>query len=100
MGQQSTMNDPNNPIASHFGGNPEEIAKGLLEYSKSAEILSVDQPRLIHEHPMKWVGVYQGKVSAKADDLPALMKKLENLDIPPGDAIIRFIERNQRTLIL
>ncbi len=100
MGDQNTMNDPNDPAVTFFGGNPEEIAKGLHEYSKSAEILSVDQPRLINEYPMKWVGLYQGKVSAKADDLSSLIRELEKQGVPPGDAIIRFIERNQRTLIL
>ncbi len=94
------MDDRNDTAAAFFGGNPEEIAKGLREYSKSAEVLSAFQPRLINEYPMKWVGVYRGKVSAKADDLPSLMSKLEKRGIPPGNAIIRFIERNQRTLIL
>ena len=100
MELQKTMSSHRSAIASRLGGKPEEIAKGLVEFSKSAEVLSIDQPRLIHEYPMSWIGVYQGKVSAKADDLPALMKKLEKQGIPPGDAIIRFIERNQRTLIL
>lgn len=100
MGHQNTMNDRNDPAVAFFGGNPGEIARGLREYSKSAEILSEDQPWLINEYPMKWVGVYQGKVSAKADDLPSLMRKLKKQGVAPGDAIIRFIERNQRTLIL
>ena len=99
MEQQKAMSGHRSEIASRLGGNPEEIARGLVEFSKSAEILSVDQLRLIHEHSMKWVGVYQGRVSVKAD-LPALMKELEKQGIPPGDAIIRFIEQNQRTLIL
>ena len=94
------MNDRNEQAATFFGGNPKDIARGLREYSNSAEILSADQPRLINEYPMRWVGVYQGKVSADADNLPSLMQKLEERGVPPGDAIIRFIERNQRTLIL
>lgn len=94
------MIDQNDSAAAFFGGNPEEIARGLREYSKSAEVLSVDQPRLIDEYSMKWIGVYRGRVSAQADDLASLMRKLEKRGIPPGDAIIRFIERNQRTMIL
>ena len=100
MEQQKAMSGHTSAIASRLGGKPEEIARGLVEFSKSAEALSIDQPKLIHEHPMSWVCVYQGKVSVKADDLPSLMKKLEKQGIPPGVAIIRFIERNQRTLIL
>ncbi len=86
--------------ATFFGGNPEEIAKGLREYSKSAELLSVDEPWLINEYSMKWVGVYQSRIAAKADDLPSLMQELEKRRIPPGETIIRFIERNQRTMML
>ncbi len=97
---EEKMKSANDPLASRFGGEPAEIARGLIEYAKSAEALSADQPRLIDEHPKKWVGVYQGKVSARADDLQTLMSRLEKQGISPGDAIIRFIERNQRTMIL
>ena len=86
--------------AALFGGKPEEIAKGLREYSKSAELLSANQLRIVNEHSMKWVGVYQSRIAAKADDLPSLMQELEKRRIPPGETIIRFIERNQRTMIL
>ena len=94
------MTDPKNPILSSLGSDPEDIARGLREFSKSAEMLSNDRPRLINEHPLQWVGVYRGKVSAKADDLPSLMEELERRGIPLGDTIVRFIEKNQRTLIL
>ena len=94
------MNKPENPILSHFGNDPEEIAKGLQEFSKSAELLSNDRPRLIHEHLLQWIGVYRGEVSAKADDLEALLEELKKQGIPLGDTIVRFIEKNQRTLIL
>ncbi len=97
---EEKMKSANDPSASRFGGEPAEIARGLIEYAKSAEALSADQPRLIDEHPKKWVGVYQGKVSARADDLQTLMSRLEKQGIPPGNAIIRFIEQNQRTMIL
>ena len=94
------MTDPENPILSRLGSDPEEVARGLREFSKSAEVLSNDQPRLINEHPLQWVGVYRGKVSATADDLPSLTEELKRRGIPLGDTIVRYIEKNQRTLIL
>ena len=94
------MNEPENPILSGFGTDPEDIAKGLREFSKSAEMLSNDRSRFINEHPLQWIGVYRGEVTAKADDLPSLIEELERRGIPPGDTIVRFIEKNQRTLIL
>ena len=86
------MTDPENPILSSLGSDPEDIARGLREFSKSAEMLSNDRPSLINEHPLQWVGVYRGKVSARADDLPSLMEELERRGIPLGDTIVRFIE--------
>ena len=94
------MTGPENPILSRLGSDPEDLAKGLREFSKSAEMLSNDRRRLINEHPLQWVGVYRGEVSARADDLPSLMEELERRGIPLGDTIVRFIEKNQRTLIL
>ena len=94
------MTDPENPILTRFGSAPEDIARGLREFSKSAEMLSNDRPRLIDRHPLQWIGVYRGEVSAKAEDLPSLMKELDRRGIPLGDTIVRFIEKNQRTLIL
>ena len=69
-------------------------------FRSRAEMLSNDRPRLISEHPSQWIGVFRGEVSAKADDLPSLIEELERRGIPPGDTIVRFIEKNQRTLIL
>ena len=94
------MTDSEHPILTRFGSAPEDIARGLREFSKSAEMLSNDRPRLINEHPLQWIGVYRGEVSAKAEDLPSLMEELERRGIPLGDTIVRFIEKNQRTLIL
>ena len=85
---------------SRSGSDPEDIAKRLREFSKSAEMLSNDRLRPVNERPLQWVGVYHGEVSAKADDLPSLVEELERRGIPLGDTIVRFIEKNQRTLIL
>ena len=63
-------------------------------------MLANDQPRLIDEYPRQWIGVYRGEVSTKADDLPSVLEKLERQCVPLGDTIVRFIEKNQRTLIL
>ena len=100
MTEQFRMTDSENPIRSSFGTASADIARGLREFSKSAVMLSNDGPRLIDEHPWQWIGVYRGEVSAKADDLPSLMEELKRRGVPLGDAIIRFIEKDQRTLIL
>ena len=94
------MNQREDPILSKFGNDPKGLAKTLREFSRSAEVLSSDSPRLIDKHPMQWIGVFRGEVSAKAPNLETLIAKLKKKGIPPGETIVRFVERNQRTLIL
>ncbi len=94
------MTDSTSPILSRPDSAPEDIASDLREFSTSAEMLSRDYPRLVDKHAMQWIGVYRGKVAAIAGDLPSLIEELERRGIPPGDATIRFIEKNPRTLIL
>ena len=87
-------------ILSEFEDGPDEIAEELREFSKSAELLSNDRPRLIHEYLSKWIGVYGSEVAAEADDFETLIEKLKEKGVPLGSAIVRLIEENQRTLIL
>ena len=94
------MTGQENPILASIGSDPEEVARGPREFSKSAETLSKDRSRLINEHPLQWVAVYRGELLARAHELPSLMEELERRGIPLGDTIVRFIEKNQRTLIL
>ena len=84
----------------HLGGSAEGIDRQLRQFADAAGVLSSDHPRLIDEHPLQWVGVYQGKVAASAQTLSSLMKQLEDEGIPPQSTIVRFIDTNERTLIL
>ena len=47
------MNERDDPIQSKFGNDPTELAKALREFSRSAEVLSSNSPRLIDKHPMQ-----------------------------------------------
>ena len=87
-------------VLRHLGGSAESIDRELLQFTDAAGILSSNHPRLIDEHPLQWVGVYQGKVAASAQTLSSLMKQLQDDGIPPQNAIVRFIDKNERTLIL
>ncbi len=94
------MNNPENRIFSQFENNPEKMVEGLREFSRSAQMLSDQTKRLVNEYPSQWIAVYCGEVTAKADDLETLIEEIEKQGIPLGDAIVRYIEKNQRTLIL
>ncbi len=84
----------------HLGGTAEEVASGLVEYTDAARLLSSNHPRLIDEHPHQWVGVYQGRVAASGKNLKSLMAQLESAGISPQRTIVRFIDTEERTLIL
>jgi hypothetical protein len=83
-----------------LGGTPAQIAAELHSYAKAAQVLSSDHPRLIDEHPLQWVGVYQGRVAASGATLQSLMSQLEKDHIPAEKTIVRFIDKEERTLIL
>lgn len=89
-----------NDVLRHLGGSAMEIDRGLRRFADAAKVLSSDHPRLINEHPSQWVGVYHGKVAASATTMESLLSKLRENGVPAKDAIVRFIEKNERTLIL
>ncbi len=94
------MNDFGTHLLEQFGGAPDEVATDLRAFSETARVLSDEQKNLIGSHPLQWVGIYEGKVSASSRTLTSLMDSLERQGIPANKAIIRFIEKNQSTLIL
>lgn len=84
----------------HLGGSASEIAEGLSSYREAAQILSSNQPRMIDEHPLQWIGVYKGAVVASGRSLKSVMAQLKKKSVPPEAALIRFIDREPKTLIL
>lgn len=77
-----------------------EIGAALDSFSTSAQVFSSDNPRMIDLFENKWVGVYNGHVEAVADTLDNLLKQVEEKNIPAGDTVVRFINREPKTLIL
>ena len=49
-----------------LGTGPEAVADELADFPGDAQVLSSDDPRLINEHPMEWVAVFQDHVAARA----------------------------------
>ena len=94
------MNDLKTHLLEQLGDNPEKVAIELSKFSKTARVLSDEQENLIGTHTLQWVCIYEGKVSASSRTLTALMAKLEEKGIPANNAIVRYIEKNQSTLIL
>jgi hypothetical protein len=80
--------------------NPFRLNRDLQRFRKAAQALSADHPRLVDKYPNQWVAVYDGKVAAHASTLPAILGKIKRKRIPQAHTIVRYIEKNKRTMIL
>jgi hypothetical protein len=87
-------------ILRYLGATPEEISRDLNDFVDAAKVLSSDHPRLIDEHPNEWVGIFAGHVAAAADNFDELMAQLSQRNIPADRTIVRFIDREEKTLLL
>lgn len=81
-------------------GDPKETSLRLRRFSESARALSSSHPRLIEDFSHRWVAIHGGKVWADAASLDELLDDLDDDEIRRDECIIRFIDRNQRALIL
>jgi hypothetical protein len=83
-----------------LGKRPGDVARELADFSASARVFSTDHPRLIDEHPQQWVGVYKGRVEAAGKTMKSVLSQLREKGVPKDETIVRFIDREEKTLIL
>jgi len=81
-------------------GNPVEIDQELQSFRRGAKVLSSKHPRLIDRYPKKWVAVYRGKVEAHGRTFRSVLQQIEQKRLPREHIIVRYIDKNQRTMIL
>jgi len=81
-------------------GDPAKIDRELQCFEKSTHALSSNQPRMIDLYLKRWVVLYDGDVRADAGTFEEAMASVSRLKLPRENVLVRFIEKNQRTLIL
>ena len=81
-------------------GDPKRLDAELREFSKSAALLSSKQAHLIKDYSKRWVAVYKGAVKADGRSLNQVLAKVDELKVPRGSVLIRYIDRNLRRMIL
>jgi hypothetical protein len=81
-------------------GDPKMFDRELRAFRKDAQVLSSARQHLIAQYPKQWIGIHQGKVVAHAKTLPAVVARLEKLGVPRGRAIVRYIDKKPRKMIL
>lgn len=87
-------------VLKQLGATPEQVDQELRSFTEAAKVLSSDHPRLIDRYPLQWVGIYQGRVAASARSMKSLLIQLEKEGVPASKTIIRFIDKEQRVLVL
>jgi hypothetical protein len=83
-----------------LGGSAAQIGENLGQFRKSAQLLSSDEQGVVDDYQLQWIGVYQGKVVASGETLESLMSQLQRNNIPSQDTLIRFVDKEERVLIL
>ena len=81
-------------------GNPADIDRELQRFRRSAKALSSNHPRFIDLYHKKWVAVYDGKTKAQGRTLQSVWRQLDKKGLPREHVIVRYIDKNQRTMIL
>ncbi|MDA1062629.1 MAG: DUF5678 domain-containing protein [Chloroflexi bacterium] len=81
-------------------GSSDEVRVRMNALRRSASVFSSRSPRLIEMYPERWVAVRDGAVVADAVTLPELLESVDKLGLPRNEILVRFIEENQRALIL
>ncbi len=81
-------------------GDPQKVAEDLQAFAKTAQLLSSRYPRMVERYPDQWIALHSGKVRAHGDSLDAVLRELDAMGLSRDQAIIRFIDKEPRTMIL
>jgi hypothetical protein len=93
------INDVSKDIIDHIG-DPDQLARDLDDYRKAAQSLSKSCPSLLEQYPEQWVAFYDGRVQAHDSNLESVMSQVDEKKLPRQHVLVRFIHREQRTVIL
>ena len=89
----STVTEPRGRAAD------DQEATELQGFRRSALLFS-GGVSLLEEYDGAWIAAMSGEVRAEATTYDGIFEKLDQLGIDPRYALIRHIQKNQRTLII
>lgn len=81
-------------------GDPRKVEKELAGFRQTTKLLSADRPRLIDKYLKQWVALYDNEVKASAPSLDELLAEVDKQGLPRQQVIIRYIDRELRTMVL
>jgi len=81
-------------------GDPKQLDQELQDFKKQAKLFSSHRARFIDRYAKQWIAVSDGKVRARGRTLGSVIRQLETKGLPRERTLIRYIDKNMRTLIL
>lgn len=81
-------------------GDPADVDRDLQKFRESARSLSSKHSSMIARYPKQWIAVHQGKVRAQGRTFRSVLAQIDEKGIPRGDVIVRYIDKDERTMIL
>ena len=81
-------------------GDPGKVDEELQRFRETTQLLSANRPRMIEQYPKQWVALYDREVRAAASTLNALLARVDELGLPREHIIVRFVDKELRTMIL
>lgn len=86
-------------------GRRKEVSKRTIPsqfrcFHKSELLFSCHDRRMIAEYPEQWVAVYNGEVKAHNSDYNIVLSQIDEDKIPRALTLIRYVTKNQSSMVL
>lgn len=86
-------------IREHFG-DPAEISRGLRLFGRSTRALDRQYSKFVELYAGQWVALYDGKLRAHGPAFEDVLQKLDQEGVPREHTLVRFIDNDDRIMIL
>lgn len=88
------------PTLSEIIGDPKRLDADLQKFQKDTKLLSTKQENFLKQYSDRWIALYDGKVRADAASMNLILTKLDELNLPREQVVIRFMNQKSHRMIL
>jgi hypothetical protein len=81
-------------------GNPGELQARVAAAEQNYAAFDDLYETLLARYPNQWLGFYGREVKAVAPTRDELLQRIDELGLPRGDVLVRYLRTTPRTLIL
>ncbi len=81
-------------------GGPKVISRELREFSNRVQVFECKRAELTAQYPNKWIAMYNEDIVAVADSLQDLLSRMDDRGVPRKEAIVEYMDTEQRSMVL